>query len=333
MTLAEALSPVHRPYAWWGAGFGIVMVILVLVLGATGALGPFNDCLRGMEENCYCENVDKTAVQAALDRGQTINDAYIKRVVLQTDSFIRQPVSTWSNLSAVFLGVLLLWGLGTGIRSSDDAGIPNPMAAPTKRSIGYGLVLIFMGPGSMLLHVSLTKYGGWGDNLSMNFFITYALLHNLFRVFKWSDDNWFFAVWAMINVTLGVLVFPDVIPGAGIGKLVFGIHVSLVILLELALSCHHWPLIGVFRKYTSHIRRPLGFVAFERTGVRFTWFFGGLMCFGGAFLIWNLSGDGAPLCDPETLLQGHGLWHVLSYASIVCFFMHFRAENASGEAA
>ena len=326
MTLTEALSPTRRPWAWVGLGSGGVMIALVLGLAAGDALGPYNDCLRSLEENCYCENVDKPRVVAALEAGRSIPDLFIEREVLLSDGLVKQPVSTWSNLSSIILGVGLLWSLGAGTLRSKDASF-NPMTGPTPRAIGYGLVLVFMGPGSMFLHVSLTEYGGWGDNLSMNFFITYAILHNLFRWIKVDDDGWFFGVWSAVNVLLGVLVFPGLIEGAGVGKIVFGVHVAIAIVMELIISCSHWPILGIFRKSTQHMDRPKGFFSVGDDGPRLTWFFSGLVLFGTAFLVWNLSGDLAPLCDPESSLQGHGAWHVLSYASVLCFYLHFRAEN------
>ena len=326
MTVEDALSPTKRPWAYLGLGFGVLMVALVLILAAADALGPYNECLRSDEENCYCENVDKARVLEAIEAGRSISDRFIERQVLLTSGLVKQPVSTWSNLSSIVLGVILLWALGNGTQSSKNARF-NPMSGPTPRAIGYGLVLVFMGPGSMFLHVSLTKYGGWGDNLSMNFFITYAILHNLFRWIKVDDDGWFFGVWSGVNVLLGVLVFPGLIEGAGIGKLIFGVLVGIAIVLELIISCSHWPVLSLLRGSTKHMDRPKGFMKLGDAGPRFTWFFAGLLFFGTAFLIWNLSGDQAPLCDPESALQGHGAWHILSYASVLCFYLHFRAEN------
>ena len=61
---------------------------------------------------------------------------------------------------------------------------------------------------------------------------------------------------------------------------------------------------------------------------RVPWFWAGLASFGIAFFVWNLSRTGRVWCNPDTLLQGHALWHVLSAVSVGCFYLYFRADGA-----
>ena len=45
-----------------------------------------------------------------------------------------------------------------------------------------------------------------------------------------------------------------------------------------------------------------------------------------ATMIWIPSQDGGWLCDPDTLLQGHALWHLLGAVAMWSFYKYFRTE-------
>ncbi len=48
-----------------------------------------------------------------------------------------------------------------------------------------------------------------------------------------------------------------------------------------------------------------------------------------AFLVWNLSKDGVPLCDPHSLLQGHAIWHLLCAVSAYCLYRYWCSATAA----
>ena len=48
-----------------------------------------------------------------------------------------------------------------------------------------------------------------------------------------------------------------------------------------------------------------------------------------AFAIWNTGKRGHPWCHPDTLLQQHGIWHVLCAVSAYLIFRHYAAEHAA----
>lgn len=67
-----------------------------------------------------------------------------------------------------------------------------------------------------------------------------------------------------------------------------------------------------------------GFVAWRRRSLR--WPPAAALIVGGAAIVVNLlTRTGAPLCRPDSLLQGHGAWHVLTAAALALWF-------ATGEA-
>jgi hypothetical protein len=50
---------------------------------------------------------------------------------------------------------------------------------------------------------------------------------------------------------------------------------------------------------------------------------------GAGVVIWSLSGTGGVWCRPDSVLQGHGLWHIVAAASAMAVSLYLR----SGEAA
>ena len=50
---------------------------------------------------------------------------------------------------------------------------------------------------------------------------------------------------------------------------------------------------------------------------------------GVGLLVWFFSRTGGALCDPESVLQGHALWHVLAAAAVVTLFTGSRQSDVS----
>ena len=53
------------------------------------------------------------------------------------------------------------------------------------------------------------------------------------------------------------------------------------------------------------------------------WLWRALAVYPPAFLTWTMSHAGQPLCDPQSLLQGHALWHVLTALSPGALYLYF----------
>lgn len=47
-----------------------------------------------------------------------------------------------------------------------------------------------------------------------------------------------------------------------------------------------------------------------------------------AFAVWIPSRTGGPWCDPNSLLQGHAVWHLLSACSVWMLYRHARSEHS-----
>ncbi len=49
-----------------------------------------------------------------------------------------------------------------------------------------------------------------------------------------------------------------------------------------------------------------------------------------AFAVWNIGKNGNPLCDPNSLIQGHAAWHLLLALAMFFLFRFYVSENAAG---
>lgn len=171
----------------------------------------------------------------------------------------------------------------------------------------YGAVAIFLGLGSFAFHGTMKAWGGYADVLSMHAFIALVLAYDLDRVHRWSWSRfvtWFGGLLAVFAVLIA-LVPPEH------GKTLFAAFVVVVLVVEAAVS---YPAL-----------RPWSQVQLDPR--RMPWFWTGLGLFVVANVVWNLSRTGGVWCDPESLLQGHAVWHLLTAASVGAFYLYFRGEG------
>jgi hypothetical protein len=86
----------------------------------------------------------------------------------------REPLNTLSNLGFMVVGLYIFW-----IISHDEEDSKNPFIGISTISLLYASVVIYLGPGSMLMHGTNTEWGGWADNLSMIMYIVLPWLYNI----------------------------------------------------------------------------------------------------------------------------------------------------------
>jgi hypothetical protein len=258
---------------WWGlAGFAVLLIIF-FALAALGWPGNPDSCLADVPNTCWCE-------------------------AIHTGELVKQPTNTWSNLGFVVAGLLILWQVG---RDRDQPPVlSNPMTTSTAYAVALGAVVLFLGPGSMFFHGSITDWGGWIDTYSLSLFGSFGLLYALARIFHWSDGV-FLGVYLGVNALTGV--FTWLVDGTGtpiFALLVAGwVHTEGVILFRAPGGVQRqWPWLGA-----------------------------ALGVFAVAMLIWSLSQTGRPLCDPYSWFQGHGVWHLLSAVAAGFTFLYLRTET------
>lgn len=199
-----------------------------------------------------------------------------------------QPANSISSLGYVFAGFLMIF---LAQSRSWTSALPGPAAKV------LGIAAVIVGIGSVLLHATLTLWGQFFDVLGMYLISAFFLISALA---KWRNipDQRAAIYYALLCATLVLLLIamPEV------RRWLFGVLLILAIILELAFA------------------RPL------RLQVRTGYYVFGLIANIVAFTIWNLDQNNQ-LCAPDSLFQGHALWHLLGALGLWFAFLYYRSER------
>ena len=262
----------------------------------------------------------------------------------------REPINTLTNLGFMVAGLYILYKLTNERSFNEFSGLNNI-------TILYGVAVVYLGPGSMMMHGTNTEWGGWADNLSMVMYIIIPWLYNCYKMSN-GNQSTFMKAYICIVVVYAILraQFGD---GMGIGLNLFGVSIGLWVISEF-----------LYKFWSSTMRFISGFIGFfvlmlfgtmpnevflnisdywwiiffwlpgllaskKPDGIRsYRWYFAGMVAYMAAFYIW-LQGnvDANPdiltngVCNPDSLIQAHGIWHLLTAISTIFFFYHYRSEK------
>jgi len=154
----------------------------------------------------------------------------------------REPINTLTNLGFMIAGLFILYTVSNESSFNDFSGL-------NKITILYGVTVVYLGPGSMMMHGTNTEWGGWADNLSMVMYIIIPWLYNLYRMSDWSINTF-------LNVYVLIVIFYAVMRGLfghgmGIGLDLFGVSIGLWVISEF-----------LYRFWSPSMRFISGFVGF-----------------------------------------------------------------------
>jgi hypothetical protein len=257
----------------------------------------------------------------------------------------REPVNTLSNLGFMFVGLYIFWII------SNEQNDPNNMfRGITPVSILYASVVIYLGPGSMLMHGTNTEWGAWADNLSMIMYIVLPWLFNIFTMSKWSINQFLksyisivviYSVWRwftdfelginfnLFGVSIGLWVISEVLYRywSPVFRLISGFVGFLVLMLfgtmpnEVFTNFNeYWWVILFWLPAILSKEKP----KYSRT---YKWFVLGMISYLSAFAIWLTGVPDHASCSPDSLIQAHGIWHLLTALATYFFFLHYRSEK------
>ncbi len=255
----------------------------------------------------------------------------------------REPVNTLSNLGFIVAGLYILYKLTNEISFNEFSGL-------NKISILYGVAVVYLGPGSMMMHGTNTEWGGWADNLSMVMYIILPWLYNCYKMSSWSVNT-------LLKVYFSIVIFYAVMRGLfgngmGIGLDLFGVSIGLWVISEF-----------LYKFWSSRMRFFSGFVGFlvlmlfgifpdevfgnlgeywwiilfwlpgilantkPKETRSYRWYFAGMIAYMSAFAIWLTGVPDSDTCNPDTIFQAHGIWHLLTALATIFFFYHYRSEK------
>ena len=262
-----------------------------------------------------------------------------------SDGWFREPVNTLSNFGFVIIGLIIFW-----IISNENTSKDNLFFGVTGITIIYATAAVYLGPGSMLMHATNTEWGGWADNLSMVMYIVIPWLYNISLMAKWSIKK-FAITYFVIIISYAVLRWLYGW-GLGIGFNLFGTSIGLWFISE-----------ALYRFWSPTFRFLSGFLGFfvmflfgtspldivsnigdywwtlffwlpgllathKPEGRRSTiWFILGMISYFLAFAIWTTGVPDHQNCSPDSIVQAHGIWHLLTALATFLFFIHYRSEQ------
>ena len=264
---------------------------------------------------------------------------------------LREPVNTLGNLAFVIAGLAMFWTL-----ARDEQGErlrKNRFIGNTPVALLYASAVVFLGPGSMVMHGTHTFFGAWIDNVSMVAYILIPWLLNVGTLGDWSRRTLFTTYGSILGAYAAGYWFLG--SDLGIGLDLFGVSIGLWIISEV-----------LYRFWSPTMRWASGFVGFGVAAVfeitpaemlrspgeywwvvlfwlpglvaaraperrrRYTpWFWVGIAAFMSAYAIWQTGTADHPWCDPDSIVQAHAVWHILSAVATWSFFRFLRSEIAA----
>ncbi len=209
------------------------------------------------------------------------------------DGLLVQPVNALSNLAFVVVGLLIAW----------RARWPRGRLVRPYATTALAVVVTLLGPASMAMHATESALGGRLDMLSMYLVASFATAYALVRVTGRGTGTGavvfigLVLVCEVVESSFGALPVVD-----HAGNAVFAALLVATVVLEALL-------IPRVRRHTA-------------------WGVGAVLVMVIAFAVWLPSHDGGALCDPLSLLQGHGVWHVLCAVAVYCLYRLWAGESA-----
>ena len=166
----------------------------------------------------------------SLEPGAVIGEAWrwCERI---SSSIFREPINALSNLGFMIVGLTMYWVL-----SREERDSKNQFTGLTPISMLYAGAVIYLGPGSMLMHGTHTGWGQWADNLSMVMYILIPWLINVGEMGRWSIKK-IFSVYLVIVIIDGIFRWTDGL-GTGFGFNLFAVSIGLWFISECLSLIH-----------------------------------------------------------------------------------------------
>ena len=260
-------------------------------------------------------------------------------------SIFREPINAFSNVGFMITGLIMFWILSNEDKKTND------FTGLTNISILYASVVIFLGPGSFLMHGTHSYWGQWIDNVSMATYIIVPWLYNLKELGNWSFKR-FITTYILIVFIFSLLSW-FFGTNMGINLDLFGVSIALWIISEFLYKfwgkINKWysgfigflvaSIFGIFpTDIFSDLVNYWWIVLFwlpallantapTKTRTYNPWFFLGMISYIVAFIIWLQGYPDTKFCNPDSFIQPHGIWHLITAFATWCFFKFYRTEK------
>ena len=207
--------------------------------------------------------------------------------------WVKQPANVWSNLGFVIAGLAVAW------YATDRARLGLTLGAHPGLATAYAVLVVLLGPGNVAMHAAQTELGGHLDLLSMFLVSGFALGYACMRVVDRGPA--LFAVVFVVAVVAGMTVQLRGRAAAPRPRRERGLRPR-----------------GAGRRRPGGAPRPARVAAPGRLVRR-----GQRARAGDGLRDLDDGQEGHPWCRPDSLLQQHGLWHVLCAVAAYLLFRHY----------
>jgi hypothetical protein len=205
------------------------------------------------------------------------------------DNSVKQPINSWTSLAFV-VTALYIFSTSSNLETGQKR-------LPVLYAFMLGIASLITGLGSAFYHASLTFTGQLFDILGMFLLATIMLVYAWERLFKLSRVR-SLIIFALINI--GLLVIQIVMPETR--RFVFAMVFVLALIFEYLYLFTKKPKID---SLNLHL---------------------GLGLFVIAYAIWILD-NFRLICEPTSLLQGHGVWHILGAIAVGLLYRYYSSET------
>jgi hypothetical protein len=210
------------------------------------------------------------------------------------DALVRQPANTFSNLGFVIAGLAVASHV-----SRRGSGAMNPSLGTA-----YAVLVVLLGPGSAAMHASQSVLGGHLDVYSMYLLACFVFAYAVARLLALSPNGFGGLYVALLGVcTIAEFTPADVPVLMTVGNTVFAVLLLGGLVLEVVLRLR----------------------GDNRLDLR--WGVASVVTLLVAFVVWSLGKDGGPLCDPQSLLQPHAVWHLLDALAAWLLFRYYASSR------
>ena len=262
---------------------------LVLIIAAAGWPGS-------IASNCYEDYLITKDCYCERLRGDKPGDVWMA-----------QPMNTISNLWFVVAGLVVAY-------SADSQSFPskqwweqrkNPITQDKLYSTVYALAACLLGVGSTCLHASFTAWGRQVDMIAMYLIASFSLLYPFVKNGTLNRQQ---AIWSYSLLSASLVYWTVAIGTPEQTRRLFTTMIVTSWLVEIFHVDEE-----VARRNQQARKILLATIGFFLLGV----------------MIWKASESAGPLCDPDSLWQGHSLWHLQSAVAIAGQYFSYVAEDFS----
>lgn len=214
------------------------------------------------------------------------------------DAIIVQPANTFSNAGFVVAGLAIAWHTGSGMARG------SVLAANRGFATGFACLVVLLGPASAAMHATQSAAGGHLDLASMYLVASFVAAYAGMRWFKGGPAQF-------VALFVGGVAFCEIVGllGTEVPVVQYAGNLAFALLLIIAVALE----VGLLRRAGCRAHPWYGIAALATIVV--------------AFVIWNVSTT--RLCSPDSLLQGHAIWHLLCAVAAYLLYRFYASEDAS----